>query len=79
MEASRAVLRQTTAKMAMESLDPLQEELAQYEDKWVAILESKRKVVGSGNDAYEAKLDAEANGYPEIVLLRVPRFDRAYI
>jgi hypothetical protein len=45
----------------------------------VAILESKREIVGSGNDAYEAKLDAEANGYPEVVLLKVPRFDRAYI
>ena len=65
--------------MTMESLDPLQEELGQYEDKWVAILEPERKIVGSGNDAYEAKLAAEANGYPDIVLLKVPRFDRAHI
>jgi hypothetical protein len=65
--------------MAMESLDSLQEELGQYEAKWVAILESERKIVGSGDDAYEAKHDAEANGYPEIVLLKVPRFDCAHI
>jgi hypothetical protein len=65
--------------MIMESLDPLQEELGRYEDKWVAILEPERKIVGSGDDAYEAKLNAEANGYPDIVLFKVPRFDRAHI
>ena len=63
----------------MESLDPLEEELGRYEDKWVAILEPEHKIVGSGDDAYEAKLNAEANGYPDIVLLKVPRFDRAHI
>lgn len=63
----------------MESSDPLEEELGRYEDKWVAILEPERKIVGSGDDAYEAKLNAEANGYTEVVLLKIPRFDRAYI
>lgn len=65
--------------MIMESSDPLEEELGRYEDKWVAILEPERKIVGSGDDAYEAKLNAEANGYTEVVLLKIPRFDRAYI
>ena len=65
--------------MIMESLDQLQEELGQYEDKWVAILEPDRKIVGSGDDSYEAKLNAESNGYPDIVLFKVPRFDRAHI
>jgi len=30
----------------MESQDPLEEELGKYENKWVAILESERRVVG---------------------------------
>ena len=63
----------------MEIDDPLEDELGKYEDKWVAILESERKVVGSGDDAYEAKLDAEANGYPTTTLFKVPRFDTAYV
>ena len=55
----------------MELLVSLQEQLGQYEDKWVAILERIQTIVGSGNDAYEVKLDAEANGYPDIELFKV--------
>lgn len=54
----------------MESTD-LSYELLDYEDRWVAILESADRIVGSGSDAYEAKQDAERNGYPEVILLRV--------
>jgi hypothetical protein len=39
-----------------------------YAGKWVAILESEQKVVGSGNDAYEAKVDAERKGYADTAL-----------
>lgn len=63
----------------MELLGPLQEQLGQYEDEWVAILERSQTIVGSGNDAYEVKLNAEANGYPDIVLFKVPRFDEVHI
>lgn len=34
-------------------------ELLSYENKWVALLKPDEKIVGSGNNAYEAKLDAE--------------------
>ncbi|MGH9764054.1 MAG: DUF5678 domain-containing protein [Blastocatellia bacterium] len=37
-------------------------ELLNYENKWVAFLEPDEKIVGSGDDAYEAKMDAERNG-----------------
>lgn len=60
----------------MESLDPLQEELGRYEDKWVAILEPDHKIVGAGDTAFDARLDAEDRGYVETVLFKVPRFDR---
>lgn len=63
----------------MENKELLEDELGRYENKWVAILESEQKIVGSGNDAFEAKRDAEANGYLEIRLLRVPKFDTAYV
>jgi len=57
----------------------LAEELSHYENKWVAIYEPDGKVVGSGSDAYEAKLDAERNGYPEITLFKVRPFNTHYI
>ena len=63
----------------METDEPLEEQLGRYEDKWVAILESEQRVVGSGDNAYDAKVNAEANGYPETTLLKVPRFDTVYV
>ena len=49
----------------------LLEELKNYEDKWVALLEQENKVVGSGDDASEAKRDAEGKGYRNVILFRV--------
>ena len=46
-------------------------ELLNYENQWVAILESEQRIVGSGPDAYEAKQDAESNGYSDVLLMRV--------
>jgi len=59
--------------------DPLEDELMNYEDKWVAILEAERKVVGSGDTAYDAKRDAEANGYEETALFKVRPFGKYYV
>lgn len=41
--------------------DPLEDELGKYENKWVAILESERRIVGSGDSAKDALAEAEAN------------------
>ena len=46
-------------------------ELLDYENKWVAILESEQRIVGSGTDAFEAKQDAERQGYDDVLLMRV--------
>ena len=59
--------------------DPLETELMKYENKWVAILESERKVVGSGDTAYDAKVQAEANGYPETSLFMVQPPGKHYV
>ncbi len=61
----------------MENQD-LSYELLKYENRWVAILESEQKVVGSGSDAYEAKEDAERKGYSEVLLMRVRSTDVHY-
>ena len=56
----------------MENKDPLTDELGNYENQWVAILESERKIVGSGDTAVEAKQEAKTRGYSEIALFKVP-------
>ena len=58
--------------------DPLTEELGKYENRWVAILESERKVVGSGDTAVQAKQEAKARGYSEIALFKVPAAGKLY-
>lgn len=57
----------------------LLEELKKYENRWVAILEPDKTVVGSGQDASEAKRAAEKKGYRDVTLLRVLPFRGAYV
>jgi hypothetical protein len=57
----------------------LSSELEKYEDKWIAIDESEEKVVGVGDNAFEATADAEEKGYRETILFKVPSFDSAFI
>ena len=56
-------------------------QLEDHENEWVAFVESQgvETIVGSGKDAVEAMAQAEAKGFPDAVLLRVPPFDRGYI
>ena len=56
----------------------LTDQLANYEDKWVAIAEPDEKIVGSGISAFEAKRSAEEGGYTDTILFKVPRFDIGY-
>lgn len=63
----------------MNTKDPLEDELGQYQSKWVAILESERKVVGSGDTALQAKQEAENKGYSETALLKVPAARKLYV
>ena len=56
-------------------------QLEQHENEWVAFIEEDgaEVVVGSGKDAVEAIRDAEKQGFPNAVLMKVPRFDRGLI
>ncbi|MDQ2920500.1 MAG: DUF5678 domain-containing protein [Acidobacteriota bacterium] len=54
-------------------------QLKEYEDKWVAISEADGKVVGVGNDAFEATEAAERKGYHDTILFKIPTFDSALI
>ena len=54
-------------------------QLEKYKNKWVAIDESEEKIVGGGEDAFEATEDAQRKGYPDTILFKVPSFDSALI
>ena len=53
----------------------------EYENQWVAIDDRNgvKFIVGSGKDAVEAAQAAEASGFPDAVLLKVPSFTSAFI
>jgi hypothetical protein len=57
------------------------EQLEKHENEWVAFIDGTdgETIVGAGRDAIEAMQEARANGFPNAILLKVPRFDRAYI
>jgi hypothetical protein len=63
----------------MQGTATLTEQFRDYEDMWVAILESETRIVGSGADPLEAKADAERKGYSETTLFQVPTFDQIYV
>ena len=54
-------------------------QLEKYENRWVAIDESEEKIVGVGDDAFEATEDAQRRGYQDTILFKVPSFDSALI
>jgi hypothetical protein len=60
-------------------LTTISAQLEKYENKWVAIDESEEKIVGVGDDAFEATEDAERGGHQDTILFRVPSFDTAFI
>ena len=60
-------------------LTTISAQLEKYENKWVAIDELEEKIVGVGDDAFEATEDAERSGYQDTILFRVPSFDVALI
>ena len=57
------------------------EALRQHENRWVAFIEDEGSeiIVGSGTDAVEAMAEAEAKGYPDAVLFKVPPFNTTLI
>ena len=66
---------------AMDNETAFAELIRDYEDQWVAIDDRNgvKFIVGSGKDAVEAAQAAEANGFPDAALLRVPSFSSTFI
>ena len=57
----------------------ISDELKKFENKWVAIDESEEKIVGVGENAFEATSEAERRGYQDTILFKVPSFAKALI
>ena len=66
-----------TEEQEMAFVDAMRE----YEDRWVAFIEvnGAETIVGSGSDAVEAIAEAEAKGFVDAILMKVPRFDTGFI
>ena len=66
---------------AIDSETAFAELVREYEDQWVAIndRDGVQVIVGSGKDAVEAARAAEAKGFPDAALLRVPSFTSTFI
>ena len=63
----------------MMELATISAQLENYENKWVAIDESEERIVGVGDDAFEATNEAERRGYKDTILCKVPSFDSALV
>jgi hypothetical protein len=63
----------------MMDITAISAQLEKHENKWVAIDETQEKIVGVGDDAFEATEDAERHGYHDTILFKVPSFDSALI
>jgi hypothetical protein len=58
------------------AIPSLAEQMRDYQDRWVAVVEDpEEKIVGSGKEPLDARLDAENHGYHEATLLWVPPHD----
>ena len=54
------------------------DQISEYDDKWIAISEAERKVVASGENAIETIERAQALGYNETVLCKVPSLSHGF-
>lgn len=66
--------------MQDKSLKPidLTKKLLPYENKWVALSEDKKQVLGSGNTLKEAQKEAEKTN-KKYLFLKVPPFNISYV
>ncbi|OGE64760.1 hypothetical protein A3I48_00010 [Candidatus Daviesbacteria bacterium RIFCSPLOWO2_02_FULL_36_7] len=56
----------------------LTKKLLPYENKWVALSEDKREILGSGNTLKDAQKEAEKTN-KKYLFLKVPPFNISYV
>lgn len=62
---------------ALKPID-LSKKLLPYENKWVALSEDKKQILGSGKTLKEAEKQAEKKS-KRYIFLKVPPFDLSYV
>lgn len=62
----------------MKQMIDLSKLLLPYENKWVALSEDHRKILGSGNSLKKAEKEAEKKS-KRYIFLKVPLFNVSYI
>jgi hypothetical protein len=52
-----------------------------HENQWIALddRDGVKFIVGSGRDAVEAAHDADSNGFPDAILMKVPSFSSSFV
>ena len=61
----------------MKTID-LSKKLLPYENKWVALSQDKKEVLGSGKTLKEAEKQAEKKS-KKYIFLKIPPFDLSYV
>lgn len=56
----------------------LSKKLLPYENKWVALSEDQKEILGSGNSLREAQREAEKSK-KKFIFLKVPPFNISYV
>ncbi len=55
--------------------------LKEYDDQWITFIERDgiRVIVGSGCNAVEAVAEADAKGFPDAILFKVPSLKTSFV
>ena len=55
--------------------------LKEYDDHWITFIErdGMRVIVGSGHNAVEAVAEADAKGFPDAILFKVPSLKTSFV
>lgn len=60
-------------------ISAISSQLADHEDKWVAINETDNTIVATGDSIFDVDREAEQRGYHNVLLFKVPRVDVGFI
>lgn len=72
---------QTTMPTLEEAETAFAEAVKEYDDQWIAFIEKDgvRLIVGSGQNAVEAVANADAKGFPDAILFKVPSLRTSFV
>lgn len=74
-------MKQTKMPTVKEAETAFADAVKEYDAQWIAFIEEDgvRRIVGSGRNPVEAVASAEANGFPEAILFKVPSLHTSFV